>query len=122
MPKRSAGVAAVAQDAGSTSGVPWSMAMAERWNEILGDHPQREGILHKMSHSLASTTASTYGGHWRRFVEWCESQGDQPNPLPASTQTVVRWVEDVTAGGKVHKSSENNPSTEASVGRNQSRV
>ena len=79
--------------------------MADRWSQILGDHPQREGILHKLSHSLAASTADTYGGHWRRFVLWCESQPDQPNPLPASTETVIRWTDDITAGGAVKESS-----------------
>ena len=80
--------------------------MAARWVEVLGDHPEREAILSTLSHSLCETTAASYGNHWSRFVRWCEEQRDQPNPLPASTSTVLRWLAaDVCARNTVLASS-----------------
>ena len=75
--------------------------MAHRWSHLLGDHPQRESIESTLAHSLAGTTVDNYGGHWARFVRWCEKQPDQPCPLPASTGTVLRWLAgDVCASGE----------------------
>ena len=80
--------------------------MAARWAEVLGDHPERAAILSTLSHSLCETTAASYGNHWSRFVRWCEEQRDQPNPLPASTSTVLRWLAaDVCARNTVLASS-----------------
>ena len=80
--------------------------MAARWAEVLGDHPEREAILSTLSHSLCETTAASYGNHWSRFVRWCEQQRDRPNPLPASTSTVLRWLaSDVCARDTVLASS-----------------
>ena len=88
------------------SSVPWAEAMASRWQDVVGDVPERAVILATMAAALAPTTAESYGGHWARFVRWCEAQPDQPNPLPASTGTVVRWLAaDVTRGGKVRAGS-----------------
>ena len=82
------------------------MAMAERINEQFGRHAGAEGIARKMAHSLASNTAISYGGHWQRFVLWCEAEPDQPNPLPATTPTVIRWLEnDVCVEDRVAESS-----------------
>ena len=80
--------------------------MRARWEFMLGDHPERDGILHKMQNALASTTAVSYGGHFARFWAWCEAQPDRPCALPATTQTVLRWLEgDVCKGGKVREAS-----------------
>ena len=38
-------------------------------------------------------------------MRWCEDQPDEPDPLPASTETVLRWVEDITRGGAVREKS-----------------
>ena len=73
---------------------------------MLGDHPERERVLHVLSHALAPSTADSYGAHFARFVRWCESRPDQPSPLPASTGTVLRWLaDDVTRGDRVKKDS-----------------
>ena len=90
---------------GGPAGVPWSLAMAERWREVLGGHSQSAGMLEKLGRSLAESTAASYGHHWQRFVRWCEDEPDQPCPLPAATATVMRWVEDLTRGGRVKESS-----------------
>ena len=84
----------------------WGEAMRARWDDMLGDHPEREGIMAKMARRLASSTADVYGGHFARFWRWCEAQPDHPSALPASTGTVLRWLEaDVVAGGKVRAAS-----------------
>ena len=98
--------AATAAAAGAAAPVAWGAAMRARWDHLLGDHPERDGIMDKMSRRLASSTADVYGGHYARFYRWCEAQPDQPSALPASTGTVLRWLEaDVTAGGKVRAGS-----------------
>lgn len=72
----------------------------------MGDVPEREAIMETMAHALAPSTASNYGGHWGRFVRWCEASPDQPDPLPATTGTVLRWLAaDVTAHSKVRAAS-----------------
>jgi hypothetical protein len=66
----------------------------------------RTAVMETMSRALAGSTAANYGGHWARFVLWCETRPDQPSPLPATTGTVLRWLSgDVTVGGKVRASS-----------------
>ena len=94
--------AASAAAAGAAAPVAWGEAMRARWDHLLGDHPERGGIMDKMTRRLAASTADVYGGHYARFYRWCAAQPDQPSSLPASTGTVLRWLEaDVTAGGKV---------------------
>lgn len=76
--------------------------MAERWGEMLGNFPERERVLHVLTHALAPSTAQSYGDHIARFVKWCERQPDQPSPLPATTGTVLRWLaSDVTRDNRV---------------------
>ena len=80
--------------------------MAERITKMFGRHAGAEGIARKMAHSLASNTAKNYGGHFQRFVLWCEAEPDQPDPLPATTPTVIRWLEnDVCVDGRVAEGS-----------------
>ena len=86
--------------------VPWFQALQRRAAERFGRHEGTDGILNKIAHSLAAGTAKSYGGHWQRFVLWCEDQSDQPNPLPAEPETVIRWLEtDVTVGDRVAEQS-----------------
>ena len=86
--------------------MPWSQALARRVATQIGDHVGTDGIVEKIAHSLAVNTARSYGGHFQRFVLWCEDQPDQPNPLPATSATVVRWLEnDVCVGGRVAEQS-----------------
>ena len=59
-----------------------------------------------MSHALTSSTSASYGRHFANFANWCGRQADTPCPLPASTATVLRWLDaDVLAGGKVQPQS-----------------
>jgi hypothetical protein len=96
-----------ASSAGQTAApMPWADAMASRWGNVVGDVPERASIMATMARALAPSTAAAYGGHWARFVRWCEAQPDQPDPLPATTGTVLRWLAgDVTVGHKVRDSS-----------------
>ena len=96
---------ATAQEAGACPPVAWGEAMRACWHDLLGDHPERAGIMEKMTRKLAASTAASYGGHYARFWRWCEAQPDHPSALPASTGTVLRWLEsDVCARGRVRES------------------
>ena len=76
--------------------------MAQALASRLSASPQREGIVSKLLNSLAASTAESYGSHVARFVRFCDAQPDRPSPLPASTDTVLRWLEgDVCARGTV---------------------
>ena len=80
--------------------------MAEALVSRLSASPQRDEIVRVISHALADSTAESYGRHLSRFASFCASQPDQPAPLPASTDTVLRWLAgDVCVGGKVQKDS-----------------
>ena len=82
--------------------LPWAEAIASRWQQILGDCPERDAIQDVISRSLAGSTAENYSAHLARFIRWCELQPDRPSPLPASTGTVLRWLAaDVTAADRV---------------------
>ena len=84
------------------SGLPWGKALAAHWLEQLGDVPEAEEIITLLERSLAPGTSANYGNHVARFVRWCASRPDRPQPLPASTATVVRWlVADVVRGDRV---------------------
>ena len=73
--------------------MPWAHALAGSWGTVIGDCPERDSILSRLSHSIAESTASNYGRYFTRFVEFCEGEPDAPSPLPATTATVIRWVE-----------------------------
>lgn len=72
---------------------------------LVSDSPQREAILRTLSNALAESTAESYGGHVSRFIEFCATQRDRPSPLPATTDTVMRWLSVITADGRVKKDS-----------------
>lgn len=80
--------------------------MAEMLASRIGDVPQREAIVRTISHALAPTTAESYGSHVARFVAFCAAQPDRPSPLPATTETVLRWLAGaVCVDGKVQAGS-----------------
>jgi hypothetical protein len=59
-----------------------------------------------MSAALTEGTAESYSRHFVRFAEWCDEQDDRPCPLPASTDTVIRWLGgDVCAHDRVQAKS-----------------
>ena len=76
--------------------------MRQRVRATLGECPEADGIVRRLGRRLAATTARGYGGHFERFARWCMQQRDSPSPLPATTPTVLRWLEaDVCAGDRV---------------------
>lgn len=86
----------------AAAGLPWAEALREHWRTQFGECAEGEEIVELLTHSLAPTTAASYGRHVARFAAWCASQPDKPSPLPASTSTVVRWlVADVVVGDRV---------------------
>lgn len=93
----------VASDAGTCGGsLAWANSMAETLASRLVNSPQRDGIIRKITLALAPSTAESYSGHLARFIAFCEAQPDRPSPLPATTDTVLRWLEgEVCIGGKV---------------------
>lgn len=90
----------------ASGGLVWGEALRDHWRDRIGECAEAEEIVELLSHSLAPTTAENYGGHIARFFRWCASRPDRPQPLPASTPTVVRWlVADVVRGDRVRASS-----------------
>lgn len=82
--------------------VAWASAMANALASRLSPSPQRDEIVRVMGKALAPATADSYGGHLSRFVAFCAAQPDRPSPLPATTDTVLRWLAgEVCAHGKV---------------------
>lgn len=80
--------------------------MMEVFRRRFSDSPQRDAILRTLSLALASSTAESYGRHFARFIAFCDAQLDRPSPLPATTDTVLRWLAgDVCVGGKVKEGS-----------------
>ena len=74
--------------------------------QVLGEVPEAAAIAETMSHRLAATTAVGYGGHVANFITWCLAQPDQPAYLPATSGTVLRWLQaDVCRDNKVRASS-----------------
>ena len=93
MPRRRSEVHVGPAAAGATTPLLWAKAMADALAWRLADSPQRDGIVSKLLNSLSSTTAASYGAHVARFVRFCDAQADRPSPLPATTDTVLRWLE-----------------------------
>ena len=90
------------QTLGLATRAAWASAMADALASRLSPSPQRDEIIRVMSKALAPTTAGSYGGHLSRFVAFCAAQPDRPSPLPAATDTVLRWLAgDVCAQGRV---------------------
>ena len=88
------------------AGRSWAAALSAHVRETLGDVPEAEAIAETMSHRLAATTASSYGGHVANFVAWCLAQSDRPAYLPATSGTVLRWLQaDVCRDNKVRTTS-----------------
>jgi hypothetical protein len=80
--------------------------MVEMLGATLTDSPQRDAIIATLQQALAPTTAGSYGGHVARFVRFCAAQPDRPPPLPATTDTVLRWLAgDVCVGNRVQAES-----------------
>lgn len=73
----------------------------------LGNVPEGARVAEVMAAALQPSTVESYSAKFTRFAEWCESQPDRPCPLPASTDTVLRWLggDICAAGGAVQAKS-----------------
>ena len=70
----------------------------------MGDVPEAARVAEVMAGALTDGTIEAYSRHFVRFAEWCEQRS--LSPLPASTDTVLRWLAgDVCAGSRVQAKS-----------------
>lgn len=105
MPRGRRGGGLLSRDAMHASSM-WARSMVEMLSATLTDSPQRDAIIATLQQALAPTTAGSYGGHVARFVRFCAAQPDRPPPLPATTDTVLRWLAgDVCVGNRVQAES-----------------
>ena len=74
--------------------VPWATLLTAHLRNLLGDTPQTEAIIGRVTRSLRPSSATNYANHVTRFAGWCLRQPDPPSPLPATVKTVLRWLED----------------------------
>lgn len=63
----------------------------------LTDH-ERESIARHMENSFAANTRSNYKSRWSVFAKWCEDHDCQA--LPASSETLIRYLNDRVEGGR----------------------
>ena len=73
-------------------GKPWAEELMAYWADRFGNVAERNAMVRFVAASLADSTAEKYGHNFARFVRWCGSQPDQPSPLPATRDTVMRWI------------------------------
>ena len=86
----------------AASKLPWRAQIEAIVARDFGDAPEAGRIAEVFSAALTEGTVENYSRHFVRFATWCESQPDRPCPLPATTDTVLRWLGgDVCSGGKV---------------------
>jgi integrase/recombinase XerD len=70
----------------------------------MGDVPEAARVAEVMAAALTDGTIETYSRHFIRFATWCEQRS--LCPLPASTDTVLRWLAgDVCSGSRVQAKS-----------------
>ena len=93
-----------AQPAAAT--LPWRAQIEAIIARDFGDVPEAERLAEVLGSALTQQTAEGYSRHFVRFAEWCEAQSDRPCPLPATTDTVLRWLAgDVCSGDRVQAKS-----------------
>ena len=86
----------------ASAALPWREQIEKIIARDFGDVPEAGRIAQVYSSALTEGTAENYSRHFVRFATWCERQPDRPSPLPATTDTVVRWLaSDVCAADKV---------------------
>lgn len=86
--------------------LPWREEVEALLSRDFGGLPEQGRIAEIFTSALTQGTAEAYSRHFTRFAEWCEEQPDRPCPLPASTDTVIRWLAgDVCAGDRVQAKS-----------------
>ena len=82
--------------------LPWREEIEKIVIRDFGEVPEAARIAEVMGSALAQSTAESYSAKFVRFAEWCEEQADRPCPLPATTDTVLRWLGgDLCAGDRV---------------------
>jgi hypothetical protein len=79
---------------------PWIQGIRERVARELGGgaSDELEGIVTAIASALEPGTYSSYAGHFRNFVRFCDGRVPPVCPLPATPGTVQRWVRWITAG------------------------
>lgn len=86
--------------------LPWREEVEALLSRDFEGLPEQERIAEVFTSALTEGTAEAYSRHFTRFAEWCEAQEDRPCPLPATTDTVVRWLAgDVCSGDRVQAKS-----------------
>lgn len=84
--------ARAAEREAAASRLPWREEVEALLSRDFEGLPEQERIAEVFTSALTEGTAEAYSRHFTRFAEWCEAQEDRPCPLPATTDTVVRWL------------------------------
>ena len=79
-----------AKPAGST--LPWRDQIEAIIARDFEGVPEAARISEVFSSALTPGTVENYSRHFVRFASWCGRQPDRPCPLPATTNTVLRWL------------------------------
>ena len=72
--------------------LPWRDEIERLVTRDFGETEESARLTEVFSAALTEGTVENYSRHFTRFAEWCEQQPDRPCPLPASTDTVLRWL------------------------------
>ena len=72
--------------------LPWRDEIERLVTRDFGETEESARLTEVFSAALTEGTVENYSRHFARFAEWCELQSDRPCPLPATTDTVLRWL------------------------------
>ena len=90
--------------AADRSGVPWRERVESLLARDFGKSSEADRIGEIFGAALTAGTTETYSRHFLRFARFCEERG--LCPLPASTNTVLKWLAgDVCSGDRVQAKS-----------------
>ena len=88
------------------SRLPWREEIERIVSRDFGGVDEADRLAEVLGAALTEGTAEGYASKFVRFAEWCEAQPDRPCPLPATTDTVLRWLAgDVCSGSRVQAKS-----------------